>query len=81
MKVCIIGAGYVGLVTGATLAELGNRVICVDNNEEKIAILNRDEIPIYEPGPEGDGPGCAPGGKDVIHYLDRRRSQGLGYYL
>ncbi|MEA1929112.1 MAG: UDP-glucose/GDP-mannose dehydrogenase family protein [Candidatus Auribacterota bacterium] len=50
MKVCIIGTGYVGLVTGATLAELGNKVICVDNNEEKVAMLNRDEIPIYEPG-------------------------------
>lgn len=50
MKVCIIGTGYVGLVTGATLAELGNQVICVDNNEEKVAILNRDDIPIYEPG-------------------------------
>jgi len=50
MKVCIIGTGYVGLVTGATLAELGNQVICVDNNEEKVAMLNRDEIPIYEPG-------------------------------
>jgi len=50
MRVCIIGTGYVGLVTGATLAELGNQVICVDNNEEKVAMLNRDEIPIYEPG-------------------------------
>jgi UDPglucose 6-dehydrogenase len=50
MKVTIYGAGYVGLVTGACLSDVGNDVLCVDTNEDRVAALNRGEIPIYEPG-------------------------------
>ncbi len=50
MKVCMIGTGYVGLVSGTCFAEIGHNVICVDNDQEKIDILNSGKIPIYEPG-------------------------------
>ncbi len=50
MKVTVFGSGYVGLVTGACLAEVGNHVLCVDIDAEKIARLQRGEIPIHEPG-------------------------------
>lgn len=50
MRVCVIGTGYVGLVTGACLAHIGHDVICVDNNEEKVKLMQAGQSPIFEPG-------------------------------
>jgi UDPglucose 6-dehydrogenase len=49
-NICVIGAGYVGLVTAACLAEIGNRVLCVDNDRGKLERLKKGGVPIYEPG-------------------------------
>lgn len=50
MRISVFGTGYVGLVTGACLAEMGNQVLCVDVDVAKVAALNRGEVPIFEPG-------------------------------
>ena len=50
MKLCMIGTGYVGLVSGTCFSDLGNKVYCVDNNKDKIDKLNTGICPIYEPG-------------------------------
>ena len=52
MNVTIVGTGYVGLVTGCCLADSGNRVVCVDNDDQKVATLKKGEMPIFEPGLE-----------------------------
>ena len=52
MKLCMIGTGYVGLVSGVCFSDLGNNVICVDKNQNKINQLINGKIPIYEPGLE-----------------------------
>ena len=50
MKICIIGTGYVGLVSGACLADFGMNIIYMDNDVKKIEMLSKGEIPIFEPG-------------------------------
>lgn len=52
MNICIIGAGYVGLVTGACFADIGNKVVCVDNDRKKIETLKKLKVPFYERGLE-----------------------------
>ena len=53
MNVTVVGTGYVGLVSGTCLAEVGNNVLCVDTDVSKVEKLNKGVIPIYEPGLEG----------------------------
>ena len=52
MKLCMIGTGYVGLVSGVCFSDVGNQVYCVDKDKKKIDLLNNDKVPIYEPGLE-----------------------------
>ncbi|HRI43087.1 MAG TPA: UDP-glucose/GDP-mannose dehydrogenase family protein [Fimbriimonadaceae bacterium] len=52
MRIAVIGTGYVGLVTGVVMADLGNDVVCIDNNPDKVAMLRQGKSPIFEPGLE-----------------------------
>ena len=70
MRICVVGTGYVGLVTGACFAEIGHDVWCVDVDERKIAMLQEGRIPIYEPGLEEIV------GKNASHEADNRRAAG-----
>jgi UDPglucose 6-dehydrogenase len=68
MKITVIGTGYVGLVTGACLSEVGNDVICFDTNSDKVKALQNGEIPIYEPGLKELVHRNAQGGR--LHFTD-----------
>ena len=75
MRLTIFGSGYVGLVTGACMAEMGNHVVCVDIDEDKIARLNDGEIPIYEPGLEAYIERNVEAGPPRVHHR-RQESRG-----
>jgi UDPglucose 6-dehydrogenase len=66
MNICVVGVGYVGLVTGSCFAEFGNTVVCVDNDEKKIEALRQGIIPIYEPGLEEMVKRCQSAGR--LHF-------------
>jgi UDPglucose 6-dehydrogenase len=66
MNICVVGVGYVGLVTGSCFAEFGNTVVCVDNDEKRIDALQQGIIPIYEPGLEEMVKRCQAAGR--LHF-------------
>ena len=71
MKVTIVGTGYVGLVTGACLAEMGNHVVCLDVDAQKIRTLESDARPIHEPGLLGN--------HNRVLVMDRRSAEFTKY--
>ncbi len=68
MRIAMVGAGYVGLVSGACFADFGHHVVCVDSDEEKIAALNSGVIPIHEPGLADLVAGNVKGGPAVLRH-------------
>ena len=72
MKISVIGTGYVGLVTGACLAEIGHDVMCTDNDASKIKTLESGGMPIYEPGLEKVIPKARKDGRLTILRQSRR---------
>ena len=80
MKICMIGTGYVGLVSGACFADLGNTVWCVDKNEEKIEMLNINKIPIFEPG-EYQPPEVEEEGETLPPFTPKDRNALIQAYL
>ena len=86
MKLTIFGTGYVGLVTGACLAEVGHNVVCVDIDQRKIDRLNQGELPIWEPGLDAIvarnvGEGRLAFTTDVARGVGRHRAFGFGMLL
>ena len=74
MKVTIYGSGYVGLVSGACLADAGNHVVCVDIDARTVERLNRGEVPIHEPGLEALMQRNRDAGR--LEFTDRHRARG-----
>ena len=72
MRITMIGSGYVGLVSGACLADFGHDVICVDKDEGKIAALRNGQIPIFEPGLDELVAGNVKARAAVLHDRSRR---------
>jgi UDPglucose 6-dehydrogenase len=82
MRVTIFGSGYVGLVTGACLADAGNHVLCVDVDEEKVEQLQRGELPIYEPGLEVIARRCREAGRlNFTTDIEQGVSHGLFQFI
>ena len=82
MKVTIFGSGYVGLVTGACLAEVGNDVLCVDVDEDKISRLQQGMVPLHEPGLEQViQKGIASGRLDFTTDAERAVDHGLFQFI